>query len=108
MDSAWEAQWNQKLSPAISQPELWTRPYVVKYFGYDAISLPPNSDENLTYQEVLRRWGTTLQNLILSESDEDFDVILDEYKQIKQTEKYKKLVQLQTQIMKSNKKKLGM
>ncbi|MBQ5498709.1 MAG: ABC transporter substrate-binding protein, partial [Treponema sp.] len=59
-------------------------------------------------QEVLRRWGTTLQNLILSESDEDFDVILDEYKQIKQTEKYKKLVQLQTQIMKSNKKKLGM
>lgn len=108
MDSAWEAQWNQKLSPAISQPELWTRPYVVKYFGYDTISLPPNSDENLTYQEVLRRWGTTLQNLILSESDEDFDVILDEYKQIKQTEKYKKLVQLQTQIMKSNKKKLGM
>ena len=108
MDSAWEAQWNQKLSPAISQPELWTRPYVVKYFGYDAISLPPNSEENLTYQEVLRRWGTTLQNLILSESDEDFDVILDEYKQIKQTEKYKKLVQLQTQIMKSNKKKLGM
>lgn len=108
MDSGWQAQWKQKLSPAVSQPELWTRPYVEQYFAYDAIILPPNSDESLTHQEVLRRWGTTLQNLLLSESEKDFDLILNEYNQIKHTEKYKKLVQLQTKIMNDNKRKLGL
>ncbi|MBR3548559.1 MAG: ABC transporter substrate-binding protein, partial [Treponema sp.] len=107
MDSGWQAQWKTELSPSISQPELWTRPYVEQYFAYEAITLPPNSEENLTYQEVLRRWGSTLQNLLLSESDEDFDIILDEFNQIKKTEKYRKLVQLQTSLMQRNKKKLG-
>ena len=48
-----------------------------------------------------------MQNLLLSESDEDFDIILDEFNQIKKTEKYRKLVQLQTSLMQRNKKKLG-
>jgi len=108
MDAGWQAQWNQNLAPAIAQPELWTRPYVEQYFAYDAITLPPNSDENLTHQEILRRWGSTLQNLLLSETEKDFDIILNEFNQIKKTEKYKQLVKLQTKIMNSNKKKLGM
>ncbi len=108
MDTAWQAQWGSDYSPSLEQPQLWTRPYVVSYAAYDGLTLEVGSDEDLIYQDLQRKWGKTLRDLILAESDAEFDRILAEYNQYKKAKGIDKVQKVQTELMNINKAKLGM
>ena len=48
MDTAWQGQFGAKYSPALEQPQLWTRPYVTSFAAYDGLTqLAPGTDEAL-------------------------------------------------------------
>ncbi len=107
MDTAWQAQWGVEYAPSLEQPQLWTRPYVASYAAYDGLTLEVGSDEDLIYQEVQRRWGKVLSELIRAESDAEFDKILNDYIQFRKDKGYDKVVEVQTKLMNANKAKLG-
>jgi len=107
MDTAWQAQWGVEYAPSLEQPQLWTRPYVQSYAVYDGLTLPVGSDEDLIYQEIQRKWGKVLSNLIRAGSDEEFDAILAEYNKFKKDKGIDKVQKVQTELMNRNKAKLS-
>lgn len=108
MDTAWQAQWGVEYAPQLGQPQLWTRPYVTSFAAYDGLTLPVGSDEQLIYEDIQRRWGKVLPQLIRASSDAEFDSILKEFNQYKKDKGIDKVIAVQTELMNANKKKLGM
>ncbi len=108
MDTAWQGQFGAEYSPALEQPQLWTRPYVASYAAYDGLTLPVGSDEALCYEEIQRQWGKTLPALIRASSDAEFDKLVNDFVKFKKAHGYDKVVEAQTKLMNANKKKLGM
>lgn len=108
MDTAWQTQWGVEYSPSLGQPQLWTRPYVQSFAAYDGLTLPIGSDEALIYEEIQRRWGKVLPELMRASSSAEFDKILNEYNQFKKDKGIDKVIEAQTKLMNINKAKLGM
>lgn len=108
MDNAWQAQWGTEYAPSLEQPQLWTRPYVHSYAAYDGLTLPVGSDEQIIYEDIQRRWGKVLPQLIRAESEAEFDKIVKEFNEYKKSKGIDKVIDAQTELMNINKKKLGM
>lgn len=108
MDNAWQTQWGLKMSPALEQPQLWTRPYVKSFAAYDNVQLAPGSDEALMSEELMRRWGKDLPLLLRSKSDADFDKIWSELQTFRKAKGLAQVMAKQTELLKINKTKLGM
>lgn len=108
MDTAWQAQWGAEYAPSLEQPQLWTRPYVHSYAAYDGLTLPVGSDEQIIYEDIQRRWGKVLPQLIRAESEAEFDKIVKEFNEYKKSKGIDKVIDAQTELMNINKKKLGM
>ena len=108
MDTAWQAQWGVEYAPSLGQPQLWTRPYVHSFAAYDGLTLPVGSDEQLIYEEIQRRWGKVLPELLRAKSDADFDKTVAEFNQFKKDKGIDKVIDAQTKLMNANKAKLGM
>ncbi len=108
MDTAWQAQWGIEYAPSLEQPQLWTRPYVRSYAAYDGLTLPVGSDEQLIYEDIQRRWGKVLPQLIRAPSEAEFDRLVAEFNQYKKDKGIDKVIAAQTALMNANKKKLGM
>ncbi len=107
MDNPWADQWGAKYSPALGQPQLWTRPYVKSFAAYDNLQLTPGSDEALIAEEIARRWGRDLPRLIRAKSEAEFDQIWNELQKFKQDKGIAKVQAVQTQKLTVNKQKLG-
>ena len=108
MDTAWQAQWGVEYAPQLGQPQLWTRPYVHSFAAYDGLTLPVGSDEQLIYEDIQRKWGKTLPQLLRAPTEADFDKIISEYNKYKKDKGIDKVIAAQTVLMNANKKKLGM
>ncbi len=108
MDNAWQTQWGLKTSPALEQPQLWTRPYVKSFAVYDNVQLAPGSDEALISEELARRWGKDLPLLLRSKSESEFDRIWSDLQAFRIQKGFAKVQAKQTALLKLNKAKLGM
>ncbi|MCQ2583962.1 MAG: extracellular solute-binding protein [Treponema sp.] len=108
MDTAWQAQWGVEYAPSLGQPQLWTRPYVHSFAAYDGLTLPVGSDESLIYEDIQRRWGKVLPQLIRAESEAEFDKIAADFNKYKADKGIAKVIDAQTKLMDVNKAKLGM
>ena len=107
MDTAWQAQWGVEYAPSLGQPQLWTRPYVRSFAAYDGLTLPVGSDEALIYEEIQRRWGKVLPELIRADTEAGFNKTLADYNNFKKEKGIDKVVAAQTKLMNANKAKLG-
>ena len=107
MDTAWQAQWGVEYAPSLGQPQLWTRPYVYSFAAYDGLTLPVGSDEQLVYEEIQRRWGKVLPELIRADTEAGFNKTLADYNNFKKEKGIDKVVAAQTKLMNANKAKLG-
>lgn len=107
MDNPWADQWGAKYSPALAQPQLWTRPYVRSFAAYDNLQLTPGSEEALIAEEIARRWGRDLPRLLRAKTEAEFDQIWNELQKFKQDKGIAKVQAVQTEKMKINKQKLG-
>ena len=108
MDTAWQAQWGVEYAPSVGQPQLWTRPYVASYAAYDGLTLPVGSEEQLIYEDIQRKWGKVLPQMLRAKTDAEFDKIVKEFNQYKKSKGIDKVIDAQTKLMNANKIKLGM
>lgn len=72
------------------------------------MTLPVGSDEQIIYEDIQRRWGKVLPQLIRAESEAEFDKIVKEFNEYKKSKGIDKVIDAQTELMNINKKKLGM
>ncbi len=107
MDTSWSDQFGASYSPALEQPQLWTRPYVVSFAAYDGLTLEVGSDEALIYEKIQSRWGKVLPELIRASSDAEFDAIVADFNKYKKDNGIDKVIEAQTKLMNINKAKLG-
>ncbi len=108
MDTAWQGQFGAKYSPALEQPQLWTRPYVKSFAAYDGLQLAPGTDEALISEELARRWGKDLPLLLRAKSEAEFDKIWNDLQAFRTAKGAAKVLAKQTELMKVNKAKLGL
>lgn len=109
MDTAWQGQFGAKYSPALEQPQLWTRPYVTSFAAYDGLTqLTPGTDEALISEELARRWGKDLPLLLRAKTEAEFDKIWSDWQAFRKAKGADKVLAKQTEMMKVNKGKLGL
>lgn len=105
-DNVMQMQWKQEVSPAVAQLEEWTRQYVV-YNGQADIALPPGSAEAVSDDKITKLWSETLPRLLLASSEEEFDRILREFTEERESLGFAAVVQMKTEYMNRAKEKLG-
>ena len=106
-NNAMQDQWIEGTNPLIKGLKEWTIPYT-KYTGQYDVVLEADSIFAEMEKKIKEGWGITLPLLLLSESEEEFDQILENYKDVKYEMGYEKLLVEYTRIMKKNKEKLGL
>lgn len=106
-DNVMQLKWRQDTESPTSQLEEWTYKYAAYTGQYDII-LPADSDDAVTDDLLKRLWGSTLKELLLARSDEDFDRILEIYKTKRDSLGYRQLMEKEYQYVIEAKKKLGL
>lgn len=83
----------------------WTRPYVAYTSQYD-LSFSDSQTAAL-YDRMQYLWGETLPKLLMAESDEAFDQILEDYVSQREEDGYDQFVAAATRQYQLNKQRLG-
>ena len=108
MNSPWTYQFPQEMSPALEQPQLWTRPFVTSFALYDRLEMEPGSAYAIIYDNIARRWGTDLPRLLLAGSDAEFDQIWNDFQTFKMAQGFERLQARQTELLNRNRAAMAM
>lgn len=106
-DNAMALQWAVPTPEPLGQMERWTYPYVISTSQYD-ITLPADSEEQEIKTKIDNEWGIVLTQLLLAETEEKFDQILNDFIAKRDALGLEKLNAKQTELMKEAKVKLGL
>ena len=101
-----QMKWKKETDPVIRQLQEWTYPYTAYTSQY---STNFNGDTVLAALEEKQQkiWGDTLPKLLLADSDQEFDRILDEYLKLREENGYGAYAESMTEVYRQNKEKLG-
>ncbi|WP_236354952.1 extracellular solute-binding protein [Konateibacter massiliensis] len=102
-----QLKWKQKSIEPIAQMEEWSYPYVVYNGQYDMI-LPSDSEVTYADKQITALWSTTLPKLLLADTEEQFDELLSDFVQKRESLGYDEVQQVKTELMVEAKKKLGL
>lgn len=106
-DNVMQLQWGQQLSEAERQIKEWTYPYTI-YVGQYEVNYEAGTEAANIYTKVQQEWGKVLPQLLLSESDAEFDRIMQAFTQKREAYGYEKVLNATTEQIKQLKEKLGM
>lgn len=106
-DNVLQAQWGSGLSDPERQIKEWSYPYTV-YAGQYEINLEAGTEEANIYTKVEQEWGSTLPRMLLAESEEEFDEILEEFILKRDSYGYEKVLEAQSVQMNKQKERLGL
>lgn len=106
-DNVMQAQWGSGLSAQERQIKEWSYPYTV-YAGQYEINLEADTEEANIYTKVEQEWGSTLPRLLLAESEEEFDEILEEFIRKRDSYGYEEVLEAQSEQMNLQKERLGL
>lgn len=106
-DMAMETRWKSRYQEPIKQLAEWTMQYAT-YIGQYEIAVDSNSEVGIAVEKTDRLWSTTIKELLLAESEEDFDEILAEYVKKRDEMGWNLVMEEKTRQMKENKKRLGL
>ena len=105
-DNVMQLKWKQETTGPTDQLEKWTYPYAT-YTGVYDIILPADTEDAYTNARIEKLWSETLQNLLLSRSEEEFDEILDKFIADRNAMGFKQLQEKRYKYVESAKEKLG-
>lgn len=106
MDNVMALDWYTVLPEPLGQMEMWTYPYVVNTSAYET-TLPVGSDEAKIQKRIDAEWGRLLPQLLLTESEEEFDQMWNNYCQNRIRWGVRKVLDKKTELMQEAKEKLG-
>ncbi|MDD6304216.1 MAG: extracellular solute-binding protein [Lachnospiraceae bacterium] len=106
-DNVMQLQWEMEKEEPFAQLEEWTYPYVC-YKGQTESFLPPDSKAANEEEKISNLWSKTLPQLLLAESDEEFDAIMQNFVEERDKYGFADLNQTRTELLQQAKEKLGM
>lgn len=106
-DNVMQIKWGSNEEDIMAQLKKWTYPYAKYTAQYDIIFKNGTEMAGADYQ-VKAEWGKILPQLILAHSDEEFDALIESYKEKRNEYGYDKIMEESTVLMNQTKKKLGM
>lgn len=101
-----QLDWEYNPEDAIGQMREWTYPYTA-YTGQYDLNFTDNAEGRNLYAKMQKIWGTTLPQLLLASSEEEFDEILKSCQEKWEQAGYDRFCQLATLEIQQNKEKLG-
>lgn len=101
-----QGQWGIEEEEPMAQLKEWTHPYTEYTSQYD-ISYEKNSDLGIANEAIETEWGKYLPRLLLAPSEEEFDQLLEEYKELKYELGYADILDYATVKMNETKERLG-
>lgn len=104
-DNVLQLQWKPELEEPLKQLEEWTYPYT-KYLGQYDVLMTEDNEVGTAYTKITRLWSETLPRLLLAESEEVFDQILNDFVEKREELGYTQVLEEETRQMKENKEKL--
>ena len=105
MDNNMACDWAEPLPEPLGQMEAWTYPYVVDISAYE-VSLPADSEEAKIQAKIDAEWSRVLPQLLLAESEEEFDQLWNQFCQDRIRWGVKKVLDRKTILMNEAKEKL--
>ena len=106
-DNAMQSQWQHESDPELLQMLQWAHNYTIYTAQYDR-GPDPGSPEDAAKQKIEALWGKTLPRLLLAESDEAFDTILQDFVQQRADLGFDAVMDAETKSMQEAKLRLGM
>lgn len=85
----------------------WTYGKVMAQSVYDGVWPPSDTDEGIINGKVSEKWGQLLPKLILAKSDEEFDKLVQQFKDERAALGYDNVMEFANKKFEENKKKLG-
>ncbi|MCR5213812.1 MAG: extracellular solute-binding protein [Eubacterium sp.] len=105
-DNIMQLKWQQDLIPPVQQMKEYTYDYAA-YTGQYSIAIPEDTVLGNRYQKHRKLWAETLKKLVLSESDEDFDTLVEYYKEESEAIGMDQVYDEITKQMNESKEKMG-
>ncbi len=102
-----QLNWRGELEEPIAQLEEWTYPYT-HYLGQYEIDFETNTEAGNADVNIKKLWSQTLPKLLLAQSDEEFDTILREFVERRETLGYDVVVEERERQTREIKERLGM
>lgn len=101
-----QRQWLTKTEESIAQLEEWTYDYA-QYLGQYEIAFSSDTYIGSINTKIEQLWSKTIKKLLLAESDEAFDQIMQNYVEEREKLGYAELLEESTRRMNENKERLG-
>ena len=105
-DNVMQMQWKCEEQEPLAQMIEWTYPYT-HYLGQYEVMMLESSDVGQAYNKLNSLWSETLKKLLLAESDEEFDRIVEDYKVKRLDFGYEEVLKEKTRQVQKNKEMLG-
>lgn len=106
-NNAMQYQWEyENAEDPILQLKQYTIPYVA-YTGQYDLDFLEDEENARRYAAMKKLWGSTLESLLLAEDEEEFDLVLQNYKKEREEVGYEAFAQAAESQYRENKKKLG-
>lgn len=105
-DEILQLKWKQELTEPMKQIAEWSYPYVVYNGQYDSF-LPLGSESAYKNEKIVALWSKTLPQLLLAESEEDFDEIFESFLKKREEYGFEAVQAEKTELLKQAKEKLG-
>ena len=106
-DNVMQLQWKKQPEGPVGDLETWTYPYT-HYLGQYEVNYSKNEAAAKADTQIKKLWAEILPRLLLAESDEEFDEIVQEFKRRRMDLDYGEWMIESTRQIKENKEKLGM
>lgn len=91
---------------SMEQMENWAEPYSY-YLGQYELNFGENTEMTVVYEKLQSVWADTLPELLLAESEEKFDRILNTYKEEREENRYEEFAEVASELFVNNKEKMG-
>lgn len=98
--------WAGPAAEPLGQMERWTYPYVINNSAHD-ITLPTYSQEAVVQSKIDREWGRLLPQLLLAESEDEFDDLWHKFIQKRNVWGVSQVLRKKSELMNEAKEKLG-
>ncbi len=102
-----ETKWKADYEDPIKQLAEWTMQYAT-YLGQYEIAVESDSKFGVAVDKIDRLWSVTIKELLLAESDEEFDEILKSYQEKRAEYGWDMVMEEKTRLLNENKKRLGL
>ena len=102
-----QLDWKQEPGEPLGQMEEWTYQYT-HYMGQYEINFEANSEAGNADTNIKKLWSQTLPELLLAETEEEFDILLKDFVEKRDELGYDVLVKESQKLYQETRERLGM